>query len=132
MSVQRSTKGLTQRLIDDCNMVILPLEMTRTLDVHKFAIRRALDNPRSFAGLPVYQRTSLIARAHDLGMTDAETRLHALNQQALIDADKSPVAAPTLSLPDVVPRLTLGLIIGGLLALCGAALVAAYQAGVLS
>ena len=131
MTAQRSTKCYDQRLIDDCNMVILPLEMTRTLDVHKYAIRRALDNPRSFAGLPAWQRANMVVRATDLGMADAAQRLHVLNQQALIDDDKA-TASPVLSLPGVAPRATLGLIIGGLLALAGVVLVAVYQAGILS
>ena len=131
MTAQRSTKCYDQRLIDDCNMVILPLEMTRTLDVHKFAIRRALENPRHYAGLPACQRANMVVRATDLGMADAAQRLHVLNQQALIDDDKA-AASPTLSLPGVAPRATLGLIIGGLLALAGVVLVAVYQAGILS
>jgi hypothetical protein len=132
MSYHPSTHD--QRFIDDCNLVILPLEMTRTLDVHRFAIRRALANPRYYQGLPVYQRAGLVARAHELGMTDAAAQLHALNQQALLDgsAVPHPATSPTLCLPEVVPRVSTGLLAGCLLALTGVIIIFIIQKVMLS
>lgn len=110
----------------DCQLQVLPLDISRSLEAKRYAIQRALQHPDCFCALPEMQRSTLITNALALGMADACARLTELDHCTATHVPH-PVTSPVLCMPCVVPRPSIAAITFGLLLLSSVLVFAIFS-----